>query len=85
LSTAESMLTGLIAGACILYDLMKELRECNVFFLGSATTIISNPIWVVQTSQAVRTMSPDSNEKVTISKLNFFETLKNLVAKEGLR
>lgn len=51
---------------------------------GSATTVISNPIWVVQTSQAVHTMSPDSNEKATIMRLSFFETLKNLLAKEGL-
>ncbi|KAL9712685.1 hypothetical protein Ac2012v2_003922 [Leucoagaricus gongylophorus] len=50
---------------------------------GSATTVISNPIWVVQTSQAVHTMSPDSNEKATIMRLSFFETLKNLLAKEG--
>jgi len=50
---------------------------------GSATTIISNPIWVVQTSQAVRTMSTDSNEGAVIKKLGFFETLKNLLAKEG--
>ncbi|KXN90252.1 Peroxisomal membrane protein PMP47B [Leucoagaricus sp. SymC.cos] len=63
LSTAESMLTGLIAG--------------------SATTVISNPIWVVQTSQAVRTMSSDSNERTIVKKLGFFETLQNLLAKEG--
>ncbi|KAF9451699.1 mitochondrial carrier [Macrolepiota fuliginosa MF-IS2] len=50
---------------------------------GSATTIISNPIWVVQTSQAVRTMSTDSGEKAIVKKLGFFETLKNLLAKEG--
>jgi len=50
---------------------------------GSATTLISNPIWVVQTSQAVRTMSGDSNERAIVKKLGFFETLKNLLAKEG--
>lgn len=50
---------------------------------GSATTLISNPIWVVQTSQAVRTMSSDSSERTTVKKLGFFETLNNLLAKEG--
>ncbi|EJT97516.1 peroxisomal membrane protein [Dacryopinax primogenitus] len=40
LSTLESMLTGLVAGA--------------------STTIISNPIWVIQTTQAVRTASAPS-------------------------
>lgn len=83
LSTVESILTGLIAGACILYGLSRAHKVYP--FSGSATTVISNPIWVVQTSQAVHTMSPDSNEKATIMRLSFFETLKNLLAKEGLR
>ncbi|KAF8627178.1 hypothetical protein AX15_004496 [Amanita polypyramis BW_CC] len=66
LSTAESMLIGLIAG--------------------SATTIISNPIWVVQTSQAVRTLSSDSTEpKVPVRKLGFFETVQNILARDGVR
>ncbi|EKM80309.1 hypothetical protein AGABI1DRAFT_57963 [Agaricus bisporus var. burnettii JB137-S8] len=52
---------------------------------GSATTIASNPIWVVQTSQVVRTLSPDKpNEKTIVRKLGFFETLNNLLAKEGI-
>jgi len=53
---------------------------------GSATTIISNPIWVIQTSQAVRTLnqaSPDSQSKV-IKKLGFAETIRNILAKDGI-
>ncbi|KAF8192440.1 mitochondrial carrier domain-containing protein [Pholiota molesta] len=51
---------------------------------GSATTIISNPIWVVQTSQAVRTMEKDSGEPVVVKKLGFFETVQNILAKDGI-
>jgi len=68
LSTLESMLTGMIAG--------------------SMTTLISNPIWVIQTSQAVRTlnMSPQdpSEPHAVIKKLGFFETIQNILAKDGI-
>ncbi|KAJ3508227.1 hypothetical protein NLJ89_g5872 [Agrocybe chaxingu] len=50
---------------------------------GSATTLISNPIWVVQTSQAVRTMGPDSQPPVS-KKLGFLETLQSILAKDGI-
>lgn len=49
---------------------------------GSATTIISNPIWVVQTSQAVQTLPPDS--KHAVKRLGFFETIQNIIAKDGI-
>ncbi|KAK2466190.1 hypothetical protein APHAL10511_001832 [Amanita phalloides] len=52
---------------------------------GSATTIISNPIWVIQTSQAVRTMSSGSSEsKTVVRKLGFFETVQNILVKDGI-
>ncbi|KAF7968895.1 hypothetical protein HWV62_18292 [Athelia sp. TMB] len=55
---------------------------------GSATTMISNPIWVVQTSQAVRTLNvtPDdpAHPKVVIKKLGFIETIQNILAKDGV-
>ncbi|KAH9482977.1 Peroxisomal nicotinamide adenine dinucleotide carrier [Psilocybe cubensis] len=50
---------------------------------GSATTIISNPIWVIQTSQAVRTMGSDGNTTVT-KKLGFLETVQSILAKDGI-
>lgn len=49
---------------------------------GSATTMISNPIWVVQTSQAVRSMSVEGQSAP--KKLGFFESAKNIVAKDGI-
>ncbi|PFH46325.1 hypothetical protein AMATHDRAFT_199634 [Amanita thiersii Skay4041] len=65
LSTAESMLTGLVAG--------------------SATTIISNPIWVVQTSQAVQTLPQDSPDSKHVTKtLGLFETIKKILATDGV-
>jgi adenine nucleotide transporter 17 len=50
---------------------------------GSATTIISNPIWVIQTSQAVRTLE-DNDQPVFVKKLGFSETVQNILAKDGL-
>ncbi|KAJ7180039.1 mitochondrial carrier domain-containing protein [Mycena crocata] len=71
LSTAESILIGIIAG--------------------SATTIISNPIWVVQTSQAVRTLNqvepsldPQSPPKI-VKKLSIVETIQSILAKDGIQ
>ncbi|KAL0949937.1 hypothetical protein HGRIS_009963 [Hohenbuehelia grisea] len=55
---------------------------------GSATTIISNPIWVVQTSQAVRTMDASSDSldpKPATKKLGFRETIQNIIAKDGVK
>ncbi|KAF7433410.1 hypothetical protein PC9H_005362 [Pleurotus ostreatus] len=53
---------------------------------GSATTIISNPIWVVQTSQAVQSMENDSALPGTSSKkLGIAETIKNIFAKDGIK
>ncbi|KAJ7638795.1 mitochondrial carrier domain-containing protein [Roridomyces roridus] len=52
---------------------------------GSATTIISNPIWVVQTSQAVQTMnqSEDSSQP-KVRKLSIMETVQSILAKDGV-
>lgn len=51
---------------------------------GSATTILSNPVWVIQTSQAVRTLGNTGNQPVVIRKLGFFETFQSILAKDGL-
>lgn len=48
---------------------------------GTATTLLSNPIWVIQTSQAVRTM-PDGSNPVT-KKMGFLETAKYILRKDG--
>ncbi|KAF8655306.1 hypothetical protein AX16_003203 [Volvariella volvacea WC 439] len=67
LSTLESMLAGMIAGA--------------------ATTIISNPIWVIQTSQAVRTMDKpgaDSIHSNPPKKIGLLQTVKDIASKDGM-
>ncbi|RDB22603.1 Peroxisomal nicotinamide adenine dinucleotide carrier [Hypsizygus marmoreus] len=53
---------------------------------GSATTILSNPIWVVQTSQAVRTLNQSSDQAQTPArKLGFLETIQTILAKGGIQ
>ncbi|KAK0486941.1 mitochondrial carrier domain-containing protein [Armillaria luteobubalina] len=54
---------------------------------GSATTIISNPIWVVQTSQAVRTLNQSSsiNNGRPPKRPGFIETVRGILAKDGIR
>jgi len=61
---------------------------------GSATTIISNPIWVIQTSQAVQTMAPpksgdkslstDIAELTPVQKMNIRETISHLLRTGGI-
>ncbi|KAK0206532.1 mitochondrial carrier domain-containing protein [Desarmillaria ectypa] len=52
---------------------------------GSATTIISNPIWVVQTSQAVRTLNQGSSDASGRPKRpGFIETVRGILAKDGI-
>ncbi|KZT70317.1 mitochondrial carrier [Daedalea quercina L-15889] len=52
---------------------------------GSATTIISNPIWVVQTSQAVRGMDQTSDQTTPKPrKLGIIETIQYLLRKDGI-
>lgn len=53
---------------------------------GSATTIISNPIWVVQTSQAVRSAETNSSDPSAPNarKLGVLETIAKILSKDGL-
>ncbi|KAG1833110.1 peroxisomal membrane protein PMP47B [Suillus variegatus] len=54
---------------------------------GSATTIISNPIWVIQTSQAVRVEpSPSelSNSHAVPKRPSILRTIQAIIAKDGL-
>jgi adenine nucleotide transporter 17 len=64
-------------------SLLTTLRR-----LGSATTIISNPIWVIQTSQAVQTLdgsnSDPSSSNAVVRKLGFWEIMQTIVAKDGI-
>ncbi|KAG8811751.1 hypothetical protein FRC17_002341 [Serendipita sp. 399] len=61
----------------------------NGFIAGSATSILSNPIWVIQTQQTVRTMAPPSSDpsapkQVFVRKLSFVETAMNIINKNGV-
>ncbi|KAK7676143.1 hypothetical protein QCA50_020893 [Cerrena zonata] len=57
---------------------------------GSATTLLSNPIWVVQTTQAVRTMdqseapADSSQPRPIIKRLGIIETIEYILRKDGL-
>jgi adenine nucleotide transporter 17 len=52
---------------------------------GSVTTIVSNPIWVIQTSQAVQTMNQDSSQRRPVSKrLSVYRTILNLLESDGI-
>lgn len=50
--------------------------------------MISNPIWVVQTSQAVRTLDFEpanpSHLRVVVKKLSFIETVQHILARDGV-
>lgn len=52
---------------------------------GSTTTIVSNPIWVVQTSQAVRAAEPSSSEPFQGSHPSVLQTIQAILAKDGLK
>ncbi|KAH8096576.1 mitochondrial carrier domain-containing protein [Cristinia sonorae] len=72
-------------------DLQISPPLTSAFAPGSATTIISNPIWVVQTTQAVRTMGQgvpsegsDPQTRPAIKKLGFLATIEHILRKDGL-
>lgn len=56
---------------------------------GSATSIISNPIWVVQTAQAVESMSDPTTSSSSASthepvrKLSILQTVQRILATDG--
>ncbi|GAA97782.1 uncharacterized protein L969DRAFT_113147 [Mixia osmundae IAM 14324] len=63
------------------------------FLAGSATSIISNPIWVINTRQTVRTTvsdpqkadarDPKTGRPVMVKKLGFAATLKHIIQTDG--
>lgn len=56
---------------------------------GSATTVISNPIWVINTRQTVRTEQPSGPGKngqvQKVKKLSFFETISHVRKTDGIK
>jgi hypothetical protein len=86
LSTLESMLAGVIAGASILVSVYVTIADSTSnTYTGSKTTIVSNPIWVVQTSQAVRAAEPSSSESFQGSHQSVLQTIQAILAKDGLK
>lgn len=73
---------------------MTEYSGSNIQ-KGSATTMISNPIWVIQTSQTVHSMpsedktsaSSSSDKPATspVKKLNIIETINHILKSGGLK
>lgn len=57
---------------------------------GSATTIISNPIWVISTRQTVRvappasTPGPSSKPAAPVKKLGFVQTIQHILKTDGI-
>lgn len=56
---------------------------------GSATTLISNPIWVVQTTQAVYSMSEDKDtarptEGASETRPGILQTIQHILRKDGI-
>jgi len=55
---------------------------------GTATTLISNPIWVVQVNQATQTMPSEITQSSIQApkprKLNIFQTIKFIMRKDGI-
>lgn len=86
LSTLESMITGLIAGGS---PSMPPLGGPLKLETGSATSIISNPIWVVQTTQAVQSMgkptdpSSSTSTPQPVQKLSILQTVQHILATDG--
>lgn len=60
---------------------------------GSATTIISNPIWVISTRQTIRSSSsttssstagPSKKPAVPVKKLGFVQTIQHIMKNDGI-
>ena len=84
LSTLESMLAGLIAGIISMFFRELFLRAAQ----GTATTVISNPIWVTQVTQATQTLPSEKLDPVHAGpeprKLSMLQTVRFILRKGGV-
>lgn len=86
LSTLESMLSGLIAGK----NCAASARAFLTASQGTATTLISNPIWVIQVSQATQTLPSASRHGhpahpgLEPHKLSIVQTVRLILRKDGI-
>ncbi|KAF7344097.1 Mitochondrial carrier [Mycena venus] len=81
MSTTESMLAGLIAGS----DSVLLCSSGPYSTLGSAATIISNPIWVIQTMQAIHGTKEVLVDTEPTDTPGMVEMAKYLIASDGLQ
>lgn len=79
LSTPESMLSGLVAGAYPSSSAHPFFRRSYTSQLGSATSIFTNPIWVVQNIQ----IKPQDDLAPDEKHLNVLQTIRLLFKKGG--
>jgi adenine nucleotide transporter 17 len=87
LSTFQSML----AGASHPSRMSRRITTANFqtgTIAGSVTTILVNPLWVIQTTQAVQTMpvnnpSSSTEQPKVAKKMNIIETIRFLIRKGG--
>jgi adenine nucleotide transporter 17 len=80
------MFAGLIAGLTFCSSCLCHLFLTKAeIFSGTATTVISNPVWVIQTSQTVSGMDGVSEESPARSqrRLGLFETAARLLRTGG--
>jgi len=52
---------------------------------GTITTVASNPIWVVQTTQATHSMSPSEHEGVASTKRGIVDTIQSIIRTGGVQ
>lgn len=51
---------------------------------GAVTSIIVNPLWVIQASQATRTMPQAGSKEPAAKKLGFVQTIQHILRKDGV-
>lgn len=51
---------------------------------GSVTTLLVNPLWVIQTSQATHTMSQPGAKEPVAKSMGFLQTIQYILRKDGI-
>ncbi|KDQ17354.1 hypothetical protein BOTBODRAFT_172397 [Botryobasidium botryosum FD-172 SS1] len=80
LTTLESMFAGFLAGMSSRVPVTKRVPTP---LAGSVTTIASNPIWVVQTTQATQSMS--ESEGTVTAKRGIVGTIRSIIRAGGVQ
>lgn len=88
LSTLESMIAGSSSKLTCTIQFLT-LKSIIGTIAGSATSILVNPIWVVQTTQAVQTLpvtdpSSSTDKPKVVKKMGLIETVQFIIRKGGI-